>query len=301
MTHPEDQLAGYVDGSLTPAERAVVDAHLSGCDVCREELALASAAAAALATLPRTVAAPDAVGRDAIEEAAAGPAASASSGGGSPDDWTSASPPAAAPDHPRWYRWAGAAAGAAAVVLALAIAIPSLNGGDDDSGGTLAAEDAVGGAASMTEAAAPDIERIAGNLGPTDLPELAGPVKDGLRTGAISTAPDADDQTGDGDEVPGAEGQGAASSSGFVEPTSAPAADRRTTATACLRSAFPAVQSAPLRLVELRFAKTPAYGGVYFVPGGTETEFGTFEFDVLQVIVASRADCTLLSTAPVRP
>ena len=296
MTHPEDQLAGYVDGSLPPAERAVVDAHVSTCDVCREEVALATAAAAALGTLPRSVAAPPAVGRDAIEEAAAG----TSSRSGSRDDWTSAPRPAAAPDHPRWYRWAGAAAGAAAVVLALAIAIPTLNGSGDDSGGTLAAEDAAGGAASMTEAAAPDIERIAGNLGPTDLPGLAGPVKDGLQTGAISAAPEADDQTADDGEAGGTDGEGVGSS-GVAEPTVAPAADRRTTASACLRSAFPAVQSAPLRLVELRFEKTPAYGGVYFVAGGTETEFGTFEFDVLQVVVASRADCTLLSAAPVRP
>ncbi len=185
------------------------------------------------------------------------------------------------------------------MVLAIAVAIPTLNGNGDDSGRTLAAEDAVGGAASMTEAAAPDIERIAGNLAPTDLPGLAGPVKDGLQTGAISAAPEAGDQIGDGAEAPGTEGQGPETS--LVEPTAAPAADRRTTASACLRSAFPAVQSAPLRLVELRFEKTPAYGGVYFVPGGTETEFGTFEFDVLQVVVASRADCTLLSAAPVRP
>jgi len=51
MTHPEELLAGYVDGTLTEAERAEVDAHLPTCDLCREELELAGAALAALATL----------------------------------------------------------------------------------------------------------------------------------------------------------------------------------------------------------------------------------------------------------
>ena len=292
MTHPEDQLAGYVDGSLTPAERAAVDPHLATCEVCREEVALASAASRLLRTLPRSVVTPAAVGRDATDEAARPPGTAVHP---SSDDWSSQAPPAAAPDHPRWYRWAGAAAGAAAVILALAVAVPALNGGDDGSSGTLAAEDASGGAASMTEAAAPAIERIAGNLGPTDLPALAEPVKDAVQGGAISAAPPtAEAEAGD----QGAEGPG---DSTLSEPTSSPADDRRTTAASCLRSAFPAVTGPPLRLVELRYQKTPAYGGVFFVPGGTETEFGTFEFDVLEVVVASRVDCTLLSASPVRP
>ena len=36
MTHPEELLAGYVDGTLTDPERAVVDAHLPTCERCRE-------------------------------------------------------------------------------------------------------------------------------------------------------------------------------------------------------------------------------------------------------------------------
>ncbi|MCI0633681.1 MAG: zf-HC2 domain-containing protein [Actinobacteria bacterium] len=51
MTHPEELLAGYVDDTLEPPERAVVDAHLAGCDRCRDEVELASGARMALAAL----------------------------------------------------------------------------------------------------------------------------------------------------------------------------------------------------------------------------------------------------------
>jgi hypothetical protein len=52
MTHPEDLLAEYVDGTLPEHERAVVDAHLEGCARCREETELARGAVTALASLP---------------------------------------------------------------------------------------------------------------------------------------------------------------------------------------------------------------------------------------------------------
>jgi anti-sigma factor ChrR (cupin superfamily) len=48
MTHPDELLAGYVDGTLTDDERAVVDAHLATCSTCREEVELARSAVAAL-------------------------------------------------------------------------------------------------------------------------------------------------------------------------------------------------------------------------------------------------------------
>jgi anti-sigma factor RsiW len=52
MTHPEDLLADYVDGTLPEQERALVDAHLEGCAQCREETELARGAVTALASLP---------------------------------------------------------------------------------------------------------------------------------------------------------------------------------------------------------------------------------------------------------
>ena len=52
MTHPDELLADYVDGSLTPEEGAAVDAHLASCARCRAEVDVASRAARALASLP---------------------------------------------------------------------------------------------------------------------------------------------------------------------------------------------------------------------------------------------------------
>jgi anti-sigma factor RsiW len=52
MEHPDEQLAGYVDGSASPEERRAVDAHLVGCSQCRHELALATKARTALMSVP---------------------------------------------------------------------------------------------------------------------------------------------------------------------------------------------------------------------------------------------------------
>ncbi|MEX2202508.1 MAG: zf-HC2 domain-containing protein [Actinomycetota bacterium] len=51
MTHPEELLSGYVDGTLPNEERAVVDAHLATCATCREEVELAGEALVALEAL----------------------------------------------------------------------------------------------------------------------------------------------------------------------------------------------------------------------------------------------------------
>lgn len=51
MTHPDDLLADYIDGTLDEPRRADVDAHLLGCARCREEVRLAGAAKASLAEL----------------------------------------------------------------------------------------------------------------------------------------------------------------------------------------------------------------------------------------------------------
>ena len=52
MPHPDELLAGYVDGSATPGERRIVEEHLAGCATCQEEVELAGAARAALVALP---------------------------------------------------------------------------------------------------------------------------------------------------------------------------------------------------------------------------------------------------------
>lgn len=51
MTHPEELLSGYVDGTLPNEERAVVDAHLATCATCQEEVELAHEALTALEAL----------------------------------------------------------------------------------------------------------------------------------------------------------------------------------------------------------------------------------------------------------
>ena len=51
MSHPEELLAGYVDGSLERSAREVVDTHLSTCSRCREEVDLARRAVVAAGEL----------------------------------------------------------------------------------------------------------------------------------------------------------------------------------------------------------------------------------------------------------
>ena len=51
MKHPTSQLAGYVDDSLEPSERKRVEAHLSSCRACADEVELAVAGREALRSL----------------------------------------------------------------------------------------------------------------------------------------------------------------------------------------------------------------------------------------------------------
>jgi hypothetical protein len=257
MSHPEDQLAAYVDGTLDPDERAVVDAHLATCARCREEVALARRASAALAGLRAPVPVPADVGRRALDEAQGGRRTEP------------------APEHPRWYRWIGGAAAVAAVILGVAITVPSLVGDDPDRSAEMATADDATGAAGAT-APPPPIETIGGNLAGTDLPALVEPVREGTLSGDV-----ADGQAAP--EIPAA---------GSVEFATS---GRVAVATECLRTAFPPVTSAPLRVLALRFEGTPAYAGVYFTPADGGTDVDTF-----QVVVASRRDCTVLSSAVVR-
>jgi predicted anti-sigma-YlaC factor YlaD len=134
MTHPEELLAGYVDGTLGTDERDVVDAHLASCAACREEVELARAAVTALAALDE-VPVPFGVTGPVLAEA-----------GRRFERRRTAV----------WGRlqWVAGAAAAAAVVLV--IALGSNLGGDDDAG-QVASGAATGatGAAAQEGAAAP--------------------------------------------------------------------------------------------------------------------------------------------------
>jgi anti-sigma factor RsiW len=52
MTHPDDLLAGYVDGDLGERERAKVDAHIATCERCRADVRSARVARDRLTSAP---------------------------------------------------------------------------------------------------------------------------------------------------------------------------------------------------------------------------------------------------------
>jgi anti-sigma factor RsiW len=123
--HPDELLAGYVDGSASPEERRTVDTHLAGCSRCRKELALARTARTALASLPQL---------DAPGLAAQGIDALRSGRGG--DEV------AERRETRRRRQWQAswAALGAAAAVLALFVVVPlALNRASDEAPGGLGA------------------------------------------------------------------------------------------------------------------------------------------------------------------
>ena len=109
MTHPEELLADFTNGTLSPQEQAVVDAHLVTCARCSGEVALAAHTRSALGSLEE-VPAPPGIAARALQEAGA------------------AHGPRRSGEAPRWYRFAGVAAAAAAalIVVAFIVAQPLL-------------------------------------------------------------------------------------------------------------------------------------------------------------------------------
>lgn len=105
MTHPEELLTGYVDGTLPTNERAVVDTHLAECARCRGEVRLAASARSALGSLAE-VPAPSGIATRALQEA-----------GGAKGHREAA-------ETPRWYRIAGVAAAVAAALLVITLTLP---------------------------------------------------------------------------------------------------------------------------------------------------------------------------------
>jgi hypothetical protein len=108
MTHPEELLAEYVDGTLADDQRAGVDAHLATCARCREEVEAAGLAVSALAALPE----------EPVPLGVTGPVLTEAEAAGRPA-------PRRRPARER-FRWAGGLAAAASLLLVAAVLLPLL-------------------------------------------------------------------------------------------------------------------------------------------------------------------------------
>jgi len=121
MTHPEELLAGYVDGTLTDEERAVVAAHLPACGTCREEVELAGRAVVALAALEE----------EPVPFGVTGPVLAAARR-------------TASRRQPVWqrYQWAAGLAAAACLVLVAVVLLPQITGNGSKEAGNARAPSA---------------------------------------------------------------------------------------------------------------------------------------------------------------
>ena len=220
MTHPTEQLAAFVDGALTTAERSDVDVHLSTCSSCRAEVGAAVAARDALRSMG-TPATPDDLATPALAEMRR----SAASGG--PPAWV------------RYTPWLAAAA----VVGLLAVTLPNIGSSSDDAGVAAQAEDQAAPSASV----APKdlrLEIVDQDFDPTSLEAAAGEfAREGAR-GQIT----ADDAV-----------EGEASMAPDEQQFALAGKPRSTRALTCLQTAFSGFPGTPVRLVSASFQGQPAY------------------------------------------
>lgn len=262
MTHPEDLLAGYVDGTLTEKERAVVESHLTTCETCREEVALARAAIPALAALPDEPVPLGVVG-PVLAEARRRDERRIGSRLGR-------------------LQWGLGLAAAAALVAVLAVTIPNLGGGTDNS--TRAANVGGGGAgAAGSEAAtAPKdalsalggLEHESTDYDQSSVQALAGlAAREGASFSIAELAPSAS-----------------------TTPVPAPAKELTDPSAAirCLRSSGAEISADHqlVRLIEASYEGTPAYLGVFLEgPGAGQAA------DTVVIWIVSKQSCAILDLA----
>ena len=172
MTHPEELLAGYVDGALEEHERVVLDAHLATCETCREEVALASRARQALAGLPE-VPMPVGVTRPVVAEVARQMAKPA------PTSWRA-----------RAYAAAGLAAAAALVAVIVLGNLGGVGSNGGGAGGGVAEGPAPAESATAAASAAIALERQAIDYDPESVRELADVAAERSAGGAAPSAED---------------------------------------------------------------------------------------------------------------
>jgi hypothetical protein len=143
MTHPEEQLSGYVEGTLETDERAEVDAHLATCATCREEIELSTQALTLLRELP-DVPVPFGTTRPVMAEAGKERASRGRRSWG------------------RRTQWAAGLAAAAVLVAVVAVALPRVSE-------VAQMESAGGGGAQATRAPAPGMEAATSGAVPLEL------------------------------------------------------------------------------------------------------------------------------------
>jgi Putative zinc-finger len=260
VSHPEDLLADYVDGTLDERERAVVDAHLPGCARCSVEVRQAGAARAALSEL-EDVPVPFGVTGPVLAEAGR---------------WFERRPGVA------WgrFQWAAGLAAAAAIV-----AVVALNLGGEEARNAAAPERATAaaggnGAAGAAETATAGVIPFAGLERQTDVNYDEAGIR-AVATEAAGAVVAAEDTRGT---------QAALSSivPDSKEPTSL--------ARDCVdRSGVRGPNDVLVRLIEAQFEGTPAFIGVFSEgPGAGQAP------DHIVVFVVAKDDCRILSTASQR-
>lgn len=235
MTHPLDQLAPFVDGTLDPAERVVVDEHLRSCDRCRSEVDAADAARTVLRAMPEPTS-PDLAERFSpgrIQRLAAPPATSRG-------PWSKLAPLVAA----------------AAVVALVALVVPRL--GSDSNDGVVAADAEAGGDGAGALAR---LELLDADLDEPALQEAATAFAAAYAQGR-RVAADA------GQEAAGAAASAPAALSGQAR-TAGPARTAR--AVACLKQAFPGFPGEIVRVQQATFESTPAFIAYVIESPGADT------------------------------
>ncbi|MGZ8603376.1 MAG: anti-sigma factor family protein [Actinomycetota bacterium] len=256
MTHPEELLSEYVDGTLADDERVVVDAHLQACAACHEDVELARSAVAALSSLEDEPVPFGVTGRVLAEA------------GRRFEGRRSA----------LWGRlqWAAGAAAAAAIVAIVAISMDlGDTAGDERAGGEAGAVTDAGGAApEATTALAPiPLERQDANYDEAGVESLASDAAQSARAPGGATGATG----GDGEEV----------QAEFV--ADADPAE----ALGCLRAADVPVDDPKdrlIRLIEARFQRTPAYFAVFLESAGAGQEP-----DAVVVWVVSSETCQFVN------
>ena len=259
MTHPEDLLTDYVDGTLGGPQRAVVDAHLRECARCREEVDLARGAVTAMAPLEE-VPVPFGVTGPVLAEAGR------------------------RFERRRkvvWERlqWSAGLAAAAALILVVV-----LNTGEGEQDPATVVATAATGAAAGAGAEAGDAQRVAAGFEGLERQQGVNYDEGGIRAVARDTATALKDQA-----EPGVEAATAPTAEGALE--FAPP-DR---ALSCLERGGAPVndpRDTLIRLIEAEFDGTPAYIATFLESPGADQPP-----DKVLIWVAATDGCRFLSGA----